>query len=209
MYLVSEVNVKERVGDDFKRARDRIATVERLKSKERSLVFLNKCRNLQIIPTCIKSSLKAPSSIATSRACCRALHSTGLRLLNILIREHHNGIKYLKTACHQLDSIIPDDIQTCLNPIYEQAAECMKMERKANYKKKLSKLTTKNKMTSPQSATPDANNSNIKQERITVLDNISISEDALSALAKGPKFAITPTLKNASLQKMFKLKLPP
>ena len=130
------------------------------------------------------------------------------RLLNILIREHHNGIRYLKTACHQLDSIIPDDIRTCLSPIYEQAAECMKMERKVNYKRKLSKLTTK-KMTSPQSARADTNNSNIKQQRVTVLDDISISEDALSALAKGPKFAITPTLKKHHCRRLFKLKLPP
>ena len=176
-------------------------TIEQLKKREQDLVFLKRCKVNNLTPKFIKNSVTIPPSIQ-HRKCGRQLQKdTSGRIMNIVIRDHHHSISLLKTKADKYSTVLKnhtafDKIRTAVN----QAGCEMKKDTKVRQKRKFENL--RSKLTRSRKSSDNDNDDVSPESRITILNNINVSDEAVALLAKGPSFAITPMITKQKLERV-------
>ena len=142
---------------------------------------------------------------------------TEKRVLGQLIRAEYHAIHASKSKANKPQASMHrrSDQYQRLNDLVNAAAHASKTKWKSSLKQKFKRLTESREQpdgtlllgpgcvpNSPQTSMPDnvtERHRNLTQ-RVSILGDISVSEQAVSLLAKGPKFAITPKFTKKGLQ---------
>ena len=132
-------------------------------------------------------------------------------MLNLLIRSHYKTIADLKHSATKFANDLPSHLRGRILPIAKSAGEESKATKKAECIKKLHWIKSHNHRTGK----ADTNHQNeitdtdhqdeqpmsTDKPMITILTTEPLNDDAVSALSRGPKFAITPKITPDVLQR--------
>ncbi|XP_075980176.1 uncharacterized protein LOC142979382 isoform X1 [Anticarsia gemmatalis] len=183
-----KVMIANRYGSDIAK---QIRDLEYLRRKrarvETSLIFLTKCRDWNLLPTCVR--IKPRSDIAHSR---NILNNASERLLRQLIRNKHSELNRIHSELYVLHvkcsvSLSREDYDLCDRVTYLQASRTFELCSET-HERKFSKEYNRRyveKNTSP--AVPDP-----LTKTVVNLSNVSLDQPTMNILAKGMNFALTP-----------------
>ena len=198
-----------------------MGTVEKLKRTEQSVIFLNRCKKSGICPSFLRNPIRFPREIEKSPSAIHYQQDAEVRILKMLVRNEHRTIRQLKiTATRAMEKLHCHPKFQTLQELVNSAGSASKTNSKNNLKRKYTKLTTgpregkrmspdipgtfsgTNPGQPPQSTdiAPAATVTAGDFSRISTLGDVQVSAPAVSLLAKGPKFAITPKITKDGLQ---------
>ena len=184
-----------------------IRLTEKLAGHYQSLTFLSRCKKNNLIPTFIKASLPPTTNIRATDSFNKFLARTGRQLLSHHIRSRKADIHHVKVGITATKEELPREVLERLDPILDIAKIESSDTHKARLMCKYNKLLTKRR-NSPRKATrrneewmiEEERTHELNSKRVSIMDDIEVSQTALNVLAKGPNFVVTPVITQEDLQ---------
>ena len=178
----------------FRLARLLIHLTEKLSGLYQDLTFLRRCKKHHVLPDCITRSIKPVFNIHQTVSLQNTLERAKKGLLTQLIRDKYRSIFLTKREIGEINNRCPDSLLRQIDPLLQTARIWTKSRRKRTLKAKFNRLQ----------APTTANNEDITlpapTDRVTILDDIPVPDEALSLLSKGPRFSLSSTPSREQLQ---------
>ena len=179
----------------FGLAKDWMATTERLKSAEQTCLFLRRCLKENVTPTSFRRPCRIPQDLQASSSISKLQTNLSRKLIRISIRQKYRDIAVLK----ETSKIIREKIQLNeVEELIERISEETKISVKSSLIKKFNWLRKK-----PQHQPKERGYQKTQSngDRVSIIGNIDVAEEAIETLAKGPSFAISKQITKEELQK--------
>lgn len=209
----------------FQLAMKWVGTVEKLKHCEQNVIFLNRCRKASICCTSLRNPVRFPRTIRDTAYAQRCQREAESRSLQMLIRYDHLTIDKCKVEANHLRERLKASGTEYYRNIYnivQDAAAASKSTWKNTLKQKYTRLVTQafstnlstpshapattHADTSAHHADRPSNGTSTQgndgpSPRISILGDVNLPDETAAILAKGPKFAITPSFSGDKLQR--------
>ena len=94
--------------------------IERLKTPEKELVVLRRCRNKKIFPQSIDRSVLVPSVVCHNKSATRLQLTCRRKLLRLLIDEKYINIRKFEDQVNDARLALPLELQGVFTPVIEE-----------------------------------------------------------------------------------------
>ena len=179
----------------FRLGKRLVHLTENLAALHQDLTFLRRCKRKKLIPNFISHQISFAHGSNPSGLLQHQLELMRHRLLTHRIRTKYSGIALTKSQIQDAESQLDDPIKRQLEPIIEATRLDTKRRKKFSLKAKFNRLKQQQEQLERKCFSKQN-----PSERVTVLDNIEVSPPAILALAKGPKFTLSPKVSREDLQ---------
>ncbi len=180
----------------FGLAKRLICLTEKLQESHQSLTFLQRCKYNGLTPNCILYSIRLPTSLKPSPSLQLLVENTMKKLLDAMIRNKYSDIYNTKHSLINVSKQLPALTLTQLRPAIFSA----NMEAKQNAQKRLCSKFDHMREQQRRLTTTTPSMDEKPAERVSIIGDIELSQPAINALAKGPKFVLSPRLSRNDLQ---------
>ena len=178
----------------FGLAKELVATTERLKSAEQVCLFLKRCQKEDVFPRSISQPCRVPRQFRSTRHIARLQANVSKKLLKA-IRAKFREISMHKEKTSRLRK---ETSSKAVLQLLEHAANLTKHEKKEKLTAKFTGLQEKKAAKRQPEVTKKTQSDG---DRVSIIGEIQVSEKAVQALAKGPKFGTTSNISKDRLLK--------
>ena len=184
----------------FGLAKELMATTEKLKSAEQTVIFLKRCLKENITPVTFRQPCRIPQDLPACAGIGRLQTHLAKKLIRISIRRKYQEITGLKESTKYLRETLSSDVLNQL--MTEVSTDAKRMKKDALIRKfNLLRRTKRNHSQVRKVEPEEIGATQTNRERISIIGDIYVPEAAIDAFSRGPNFAIRPKFSHENLQR--------
>ena len=186
----------------YRLTKDLVCLTEKLAAHQQDLTFLRRCKAEKLTPRFLEHRLiNLQYGLHQSNSLKNLVARVRQTILSLTIKKKYGDIDRTKQLIQKTREKCDAALETKIDDLLRITRLETKRKKKFTLRRKFDQLKPSSNNESKVQSTQQPS------ERVSIIDDIDVSPTAIEILAKGPKFAITPTVSKESLQHTVQLEV--